>query len=431
MDKHIVIIGNGIAGITAARHIRKLSNHKITVISAETDHFYSRTALMYIYMGHMRYKDTKPYEDWFWAKNRIDLLNKYVQSVKFDAKTLEFSDGGTLSYDTLVFATGSKPNKFGWKGQDLDGVQGLYSYQDLELMEQNTLQHKVKSAVIIGGGLIGVEMAEMLLYRDIKVTFLIREDKFWGGVLPREEGDLVRRHLEEHHVTLKFNTELDEIVPNKDGRVSQIITKNSEKIECEFVGLTAGVRANIDFLRDTELDIDRGIKVNKYLETNIKDVYAIGDCVQVEEPVKGRRKIEQVWYVGRMMGEVLAQTICKERTAYTPGPFMANLRTGEEQFYWEHKDGKKCLKMVFDKASKRFIGLNVFGIRLRHHLLNKWLQEERDVEYVLSQLKNANFDPEFYSHYEQEIIDQYNKTFNAQVKPKKKSFKEIFFVYTL
>ena len=72
--KRILIIGNGITGITAARNIRKLSDHHITVISCETDHFYSRTALMYIYMGHMKYHHTKPYEDWFWKKNRIDLV---------------------------------------------------------------------------------------------------------------------------------------------------------------------------------------------------------------------------------------------------------------------------------------------------------------------------------------------------------------------
>ncbi|MDX1666364.1 MAG: FAD/NAD(P)-binding oxidoreductase, partial [Saprospiraceae bacterium] len=68
---HIAIIGNGVAGITAARFIRKLSDHDITVISSETDYFFSRTALMYIYMGHMRFRDTQPYEPWFWEKNRI------------------------------------------------------------------------------------------------------------------------------------------------------------------------------------------------------------------------------------------------------------------------------------------------------------------------------------------------------------------------
>ncbi len=87
--KNIVILGNGISGITAARHIRKLSDYKITVISAETDHFFSRTALMYIYMGHMKYEHTKPYEDWFWDKNRIDWF--------VDGKRYHFFDNRNIS----------------------------------------------------------------------------------------------------------------------------------------------------------------------------------------------------------------------------------------------------------------------------------------------------------------------------------------------
>ena len=79
--EHVVIIGNGIAGITAARHIRKASDKRITVISSESDHFYSRTALMYIYMGHMTFEHTKPYEDWFWSKNKIELVRGLVQRI--------------------------------------------------------------------------------------------------------------------------------------------------------------------------------------------------------------------------------------------------------------------------------------------------------------------------------------------------------------
>ena len=81
MIQRVVIIGNGVAGITAARHVRKLSDHAITVISAESEYFFSRTALMYIYMGHMTFDHTKPYEDWFWKKNRIELLRGYVEDV--------------------------------------------------------------------------------------------------------------------------------------------------------------------------------------------------------------------------------------------------------------------------------------------------------------------------------------------------------------
>ena len=110
---NIVIIGNGISGITAARHIRKLSNHSITVISEETDYFFSRTALMYVYMGHQRFVDTQPYENWFWAKNRIELRKGRVESIDYQQKTLIFNDKQILNYDKLIIAVGSKPNKFG------------------------------------------------------------------------------------------------------------------------------------------------------------------------------------------------------------------------------------------------------------------------------------------------------------------------------
>ena len=126
--RKIAIIGNGISGITAARHLRKRGSDEIVVISGETDHFFSRTALMYIYMGHMTYEHTKPYEDWFWTKNNIQLMRGWVQELNPETKTLYLSDGKSLTYDVLIIATGSKSNKFGWPGQDLPGVQGLYNF---------------------------------------------------------------------------------------------------------------------------------------------------------------------------------------------------------------------------------------------------------------------------------------------------------------
>ncbi|MDX1783787.1 MAG: FAD-dependent oxidoreductase, partial [Aequorivita vladivostokensis] len=155
--EHIVIIGNGIAGITAARHIRKLSNKKITIISAEADHFFSRTALMYVYMGHMRWRDIEPYEHWFWEKNRLELKKAYVETVDTNNKTLHFKGGGTLTYDKLIIASGSVTNTFGWEGLELNGVQGLVTKQDLEKLEKNAPNNKeCPRAVIVGGGLIGV-----------------------------------------------------------------------------------------------------------------------------------------------------------------------------------------------------------------------------------------------------------------------------------
>ena len=446
---HIAIIGNGISGISAARHIRKLNkSFRITVISAETDHFFSRTALMYIYMGHMKYENTKPYEDWFWKENRIDLMRGYVSKVNTDGKQLEFSDGKTLAYDKLIIACGSKPNKFGWPGQDLDGVQGLYSYQDLELLEKNThaygaKEKKVHRAVLVGGGLIGVELAEMLHTRDIEVTFLVREGRFWGNVLPKEEGEIVSRHMLEHHVDLRLNNELQEILPDENGRVRAIITKAGEEIPCQFVGLTAGVSPNIEFLKDSAIETQRGVMVNEYLETNIPDVYAIGDCANFHEHPTGRRPIEQVWYTGRMMGETVARTICGNRLAYKPGIWFNSAKffdieyqtygtvlpnPGDDKgvFYWEHANGKICIKMVYEKDTMALFGINVFGMRLRHKVCDRWLVEKRSLEYALEHLRDANFDPEFFKPLEADIIAHYNATHGKNLKPKKRSWARIF-----
>jgi len=420
--EHIVIIGNGISGITAARHIRKMSGKKITVISTETDHFFSRTALMYIYMGHMKFEHTKPYEDGFWQKNNINLLRAFVQKIDTKKKELQLNNKTTLAYDKLILAVGSKPNKFGWPGQDLNAVQGLYAYQDLEGMEKYS--PTTNRAVIVGGGLIGVEMAEMFLSRGIKVTFLVREDKFWGGIMPKMEGELIARQIKKHGVDLRFNTELKEILGDDNGRAKAIITKNEEEIKCQFVGLTAGVSPNINFIKDSNIATNRGVLVDEFLATNIPDIYAVGDCAEFHQHPTGRKNLEQVWYTGRMMGETLAQTICGNKTAYQPGMWFNSakffdieyqtygwvyneLKPNEADFYWEHSDGEKCLHFVFDKSTQALLGINTFGIRLRHEVCEQWIDGNKTMEYIMQHLKDANFDPEFYRHYEQEIKEKW------------------------
>ena len=257
---HVAIIGNGIAGTTAARWLRKLDDDvEITLISAETDYFFSRTALMYIYMGHMRFVDTQPYEPFFWTKNRINLKKAYVEKVDTKANTLFFSGGETLTYDYLVIGCGSKFNKFGWPGQDLEGVGGMVSYQDLQYLEERT--PSIQQATIVGGGLIGIELAEMLHSRHIPVSLLIREDSYWSNALPPEESRMVSRHIKHHGIDLREGTELDTINDNGSGAVGSITTKDGENIECQFVGLTAGVRPNVDFLADAATAVDLGLFV--------------------------------------------------------------------------------------------------------------------------------------------------------------------------
>jgi NADPH-dependent 2,4-dienoyl-CoA reductase/sulfur reductase-like enzyme len=439
-NRHVVIIGNGISGVTCARHLRKLDDQvRITLISGESKYFFSRTALMYVFMGHMKFEHTQPYESWFWEKNRIELIQAWVSKVDFGARKLLFESGESLTYDDLVISTGSKPNKFGWPGQDLQGVQGLYSKQDLEMMEDQT-KSGVQRAVIVGGGLIGIEMAEMLAYRKIPVTFLVREEGFWDNVLPKEESELVGRHILEHHIDLRLSTELKEITSDQNGHVKSVITSEGEEIICQFVGLTAGVTPNIDFLRNSELEVNRGVKVDFQFRTNIPNVYAIGDCAEFHQaPAEDRRPIEQVWYTGRMHGETLAYTLNGNPTAYKPGVWFNSAKFLDIEyqtygtvppkwnendctsFYWEHNSGKVAFRMLMGKGGE-ILGVNNFGFRLKHEFFDKAIREKWKGEKVISKLEKANFDPEFFAPYYIEIQKAYNSQFGTEIQIGKKSF---------
>lgn len=422
--RQIVIIGNGVAGVTAARHIRKLSNDRITIVSAESDHHYSRTALMYIYMGHMTYENTKPYEDWFWSRNRIELVRGFVERIDTGVRHLHLADGGYIRYDVLIVATGSRTNRFGWPGQDLAGVQGLYGLQDLEMLERHT--KGIARGVVVGGGLIGIEVAEMLLARRIPVTFLVRERNYWDNVLPREEATMVGRHIREHGVDLRLDTQLREIRADENGRARSVVTDKGEEIACGFVALTAGVSPNIDVVKDSDIETGRGVLVNEFFETNIPNVYAIGDCAEFRDPKPDHPRVEQLWYTGKMHGETLARTICGTRTAYERGVWFNSAkffdieyqtygfvwpapRADEAALYWEHPDGRRAVRLVYGAADLVLRGVNLFGLRGRHRVFERWITERRSVEYVLEHLGEANFDPEFAPRFERDVVELYNQ----------------------
>lgn len=413
----VVIIGNGISGVTAARHLRKNSDIPITIISDEGPYFFSRTALMYVYMGHMKFHHTKPYEDSFWKKNRIELCKGRVERINDQENCVVLQSDETIHYSSLIIACGSKPNKFGWPGQDLKGVSGMYHHQDLQKLEK--WSNQINTAVIVGGGLIGVELAEMLHSRGIHVHYLVRESSFWDRILPKEESEMITKHIMDHGINLELDIELKEIEGDKEQKVKGIYTSAEEYIKCEYVGLTCGVSPNIDFLRNSNsnLNLDRGVLVNRYLETNIPNIYAIGDCAQQNKPIEKRPPIEAVWYTGRMMGETVAQTLIGNRTAYNPGPWFNSAKffdieyqtygwvsanndpRNEEHIYWQHPEKNISLRLAYNPTTRIFLGVVNMGIRLKHEIFHKWLSLPTSINYVIEHLIETNFDPEFYPNY--------------------------------
>ncbi|MEC8423124.1 MAG: FAD-dependent oxidoreductase, partial [Myxococcota bacterium] len=370
------------------------------------DHHWSRPALMYIYMGHMRFQDTKPYEDHFWSRNRIQRVRGWVQRVDTAAKMLAFTDGRTLSYDVLVLATGSVANRWGWPGQDLERVHGMISLQDLISLEHMT--RRLRHAVIVGGGLIGIELAEMLRSRRIPTTILVREALYWGDVLPAGEAAMVVRAIRRAGIGLRLETELTEIHDDGHGGAGGVTTSTAERIDCQFVGLTAGVRPNLAAVQDSDIRTRTGILVDEQLRTSATDVFAVGDCAEVVT-AEGDAFIQQAWYTGKAQGELVAGNVLGGNARYLRGIWfnsakfldieyqtygrVPNQPDGEHgHLYWEHPGGRKSMRLVHRDGT--FVGANVMGMRLRHRVCEAWIKEACPVEHVVEHLHQAMFDPE-------------------------------------
>jgi len=251
--------------------------------------------------------------------------------------------------------------------------------------------------------------------------------------MPPEESDMINRHIREHGIDLRLETELKEILGDEGGRVAAVVTKKGEKIDCGFTGLTVGVSPSIDFLKESGIETKRGILTDEYLTSSNPDVYAIGDCVELRQPGEGRKPIEAIWYTGRMMGQTVAATICGEKTTYQPrlwfnsakfmdieyqvyGDVPAKTPEHISSLYWEHEDGRKSIRINYETKGGAVTGFNLMGVRYRHEVCEKWILTRTNIETVLQNLSLANFDPEFCDQYERQVLEKYNQLNNTQLK---------------
>jgi NADPH-dependent 2,4-dienoyl-CoA reductase/sulfur reductase-like enzyme len=370
---------------------------------------------------------------------RVETIDFQTQTVYLEKITVG------LQYDKLIIATGSKTRQLDEKQHQYKNVQGLYHLQDLTQMIEMT--RNCKRAVIVGGGLIGIEMVEMLLTRKIEVTYLVREKSYWNNVLPPEESEIINQHIKEHHVDLRLGTSVKELLDeNKDGLVDTILTSNDERLNCDFVGVAIGVQPNINFLHKNtslteggQIEMNKGILINEFLETSQKNVYAIGDCAELRQPSEGRRPIEAVWYTARQMGEIAAYNMLHTPPkSYIPklwfnsakffdieyqvyGDILPKLPDSQATIFWQHADGKKSIRINFDRLTEGVVGFCLLGVRYRHEVCERWILEKTPIETVLKNLYLANFDPEFFTTYEKDLLQTYNQVYNKNLSSKKES----------
>lgn len=313
---NIVIAGFGVAGATAAETARK-QNPKayITLFSREKDLFYYRLRLPEVVAGEVSPEKVIAHPKSWYDERAIELrLGEELVEVNTKEKILRGSTGSRQTYDKLLLAVGGESNRPPFPGDKLDGIFAVRSLNDawsLSLFAKGK-----KKAVLIGGGLLGLEMAHALTRLGLEVTVLERGER----VLPRQTtpagAEILQRQLAALGIDFRLGAEADRFEGAR--KVENVVLKGGGDLPADVVLISAGVTPNLNLALGLGLKMDRAIVVDEYLRTSQEDIYAAGDCVQFPGAVGG------LWTTSRAQALVAGVNIAAqseaELKAYVPSP---------------------------------------------------------------------------------------------------------------
>jgi NADPH-dependent 2,4-dienoyl-CoA reductase/sulfur reductase-like enzyme len=413
--QEFIIIGNGVAGTHAAlalRHHRSPEAARITLISDEAPYFFSRTALMYAFMDRLERRDLEPIERHVYDELKIERIQSRALDLDASAHTVTLANGRVLPFDRCLLATGARPRTIPFdRDRDIqDGLVHFVTLSDLDACER--LAATSEQAVVVGGGLIGIELVECLLHHGLDVTFLVREPYFWPAALSPREGQLISRRIRDHGVRLIHDQELAGVDIDAAGRVSAVHTTANEALPAQLLGICVGVSPRVEWLESasTPPRISGGLVVDPSFSTSLPHVFGAGDCVCVHFD-DGRPPFhEPIWYTARDQGRLAALSMLDEPVQYDPPVFynsskffdveyttvgsVNDLPAGSSTLFRSATDRLVTQRIAFD-SDRRVLGFSMLGSRWDHRVLIRWIHEQRSVDYVREHLASARFDVEF------------------------------------
>lgn len=304
MTETYLIIGDGVAGATAAETVREEDGDaEITVLTDEPDPLYNRIMLKSYMKGDLPApKFTRMHDENWYEKRDIDLeLETRVVNVDTAGRTVETESGESYSYDRLLVATGGSPREFP-ADEGYSNVHYMWTLGDAETIKQEA--EASEKAVVIGGGLLGIDLAVAFAENDAEVDYLIRGDNWWQRGLEPEGAGIIHERMEEKGINVVTGTEVEEFEVGGD-EVTAAISSAGERFGCDTVAVAIGQEPNSSFI-DVEKNDAGMIKTDKYLETSAEGVFAAGNMVEYDSPVFERRIVNGSWDHSEAMGETAA-----------------------------------------------------------------------------------------------------------------------------
>src|SRR5579884_827487 len=304
----IVIIGNGIAGLTAAVEARRLDpDARIVIITDQCHPTINTPALKQFATGKLEREQLLAYPAGTEREQRIHVIQAHVESINAQGKYLCLEGGGGFGYNSLLIATGSKPNGLpaATPGRDFDGVLTLHRLADYLDLRRRLCE--VSQAVVIGGGVHAIETVMGLLTWGISVHWLVRSATIMPRVLDQAASSLVLEHIQRAGAKIYLETEVAGIV-GRVGAVAGVITNQNQLIPCQMVLVCTGTRPNAALAQHcTEpMLCKNGILVDDHLRTSVRNIYAAGDVAALKNPQTGSYEPRAQWYSAVLEGRIAA-----------------------------------------------------------------------------------------------------------------------------
>lgn len=322
----LVVVGNGMAGMRAVEELlaRAPDRFAITVIGAEPQPNYNRILLSSVLAGDKTLDEIVINPRAWYGERGIRLIaGSAVTAIERAARHVVLADGQTIIYDKLLLATGSKPLAPPISGLALPNVRAFRDIADVEAMIDAAASSR--RAVVIGGGLLGLEASWGLKRRGLSVTVVHLMPTLMERQLDVAAGELLRRELEGRGIAIYTNAQTEEIAGAE--RVEAVVLADGRCIETEFVVLAVGIRPNIALGQSAGLDVNRGIVVGDDMATSDRDIYAVGECIEHNGQVFGL--VAPIWDQARVCGVRLSGGT----DVYVPPPVFTSLKiTGVDVF---------------------------------------------------------------------------------------------------
>ncbi len=279
--ERLVVIGNGMAGVRAIEELLKINPDKyaITIIGDEPYGNYNRILLSPVLAGETTIDEIILNTPQWYAENGIDLITgTAATAILRRQRQVELADGRKIPYDRLIIATGSRPFILPVPGADLQGVIGFRDIADVEAMIEAAARYR--NAVVIGGGLLGLEAANGLMKNGMDVTVVHLMDTLMERQLDKTAGAMLRASLEERGLNFLMPAQTSQLVGGDDGRVRALRTGEGREIPADLVVMAAGIVPNTELARKAGIHCERGIVVNDWMMTYDARIYALGECAQ-------------------------------------------------------------------------------------------------------------------------------------------------------